>query len=173
MTTERQRNLRATIEAEAPASLVHEAQPGRARLEVSAAAAAVGRAAGDPLQEQRAHGPPPRRRPVRPAGLAARAVPVAAAAEGARVVRRRAEARELGRRGGGSVGGGGGRGCRSHGSVCCLECGSGDTGGARCGFRPLSRRPGRLALYATRQDTAVCGRLCLGFFFLKKCLGFG
>jgi hypothetical protein len=43
-----------------PASLVHEAQPGRERLEVPAAAAAlvvaVGRA-DDPPQEQRAHGP--------------------------------------------------------------------------------------------------------------------
>jgi len=89
----------------AAASHVHEAQPGGARLEFSAPAAlalpvAVGRAA-DPLQQQRAHGPPHRRPAPWPRLAAAgrrrpaRAVPVAAAAEGPRMVRRRAEARQL------------------------------------------------------------------------------
>jgi hypothetical protein len=107
-----------------PASLVHEAQPGRERLEVPAAAAAlvvaVGRA-DDPPQEQRAHGPALPRRPSSPALpvpiLAARVAPVAAAAERARMVRRRAEARELGRRrstGRGGFGSGPGGGCRGH-----------------------------------------------------------
>ena len=126
--------------AAAAASHVHEAQPGGARLEFSAPAAlalpvAVGRAA-DPLQQQRAHGPPTHRRPdpwtwtrLAAAGRRrpARAVPVAAAAEGPRMVRRRAEARQLlaaagnggGSRRSGSGGGGRRAGCRGHVLLLC------------------------------------------------------
>lgn len=127
-------------------SHVHEAEPGGARLEVPgaaalAAAAAVGRAAADPLQQQGAHGPPLRRsgsagpRPTLAAAAAAAArrgrpvgpVPVADAAERPRVVRRRAEACQLLAAAAGSRGGsrtssnGAGRraGCRGH-VRCCV-----------------------------------------------------
>jgi hypothetical protein len=148
-------------EAGPPASLVHEAQPGGPRLEVAdpamAAAAAAAELAGppaDPLEQQRAHGPPLGRpasaSSAAPAGavhrLAARRggpVPVPAAAERPRVARRRAEARRqlLVAASGGSRGsGGGGRvgaGCGGHGSW--------NLGGRR-------RGPGRPLLYATRHE---------------------
>jgi hypothetical protein len=175
----------------AAASHVHEAQPGGPRLEVPAAAAlalalalpvAVGRGrrrarADDPLQQQRAHGPAALVGRPAPPGLAAaaarrgRPVPVAAAAERPRVVRRRAEARQLlaaagdggGPRTSANGRGGGGEGrraaCRGHVRQCCavLCWGWGGTtrgepasggvrlvGGARggCCFYTRDARPG-------------------------------